>query len=129
MVLNGRKLNQTVGAQGERWAQRYLKKKGYKIMTTNYRSPFGEIDIVCRQGHKIVFVEVKARSSDDFGGGLAAVTSTKQKRITQTALHYLRKFGGPQDEPTFGVMAITLGKDGPEGEFCEHAFEAAWGYG
>jgi putative endonuclease len=74
---------------GEDIAVKYLKHNGYQIVERNYHSPYGEIDIICKQGEVLVCVEVKARKSLKFGEPLAAVTQRKQNRIVKTAYHYL----------------------------------------
>lgn len=74
-----------IGALGEDIAERYLKKRGYKILSRNYSCRGGEIDIICFRFGKLVFVEVKARSNDLFGRPLDAVDAEKIKRIKKAA--------------------------------------------
>ena len=69
----------------------YLQNKGYVVLARNYRIKTGEIDLVVKDGEYIVFVEVKFRSSLGYGYPREAVGSTKQKRIMNTAMHYLHK--------------------------------------
>jgi putative endonuclease len=71
---------QKLGEQGEAIAVGHLKKAGYKIIETNYRTKLGEIDIIAKDKDTIVFVEVKARSSVHFGSPKWAVTPKKQKK-------------------------------------------------
>src|SRR5687768_1220758 len=80
---------QSLGKVGEDLACAELTRRGYAIIDRRYRTRFGEIDIVARQGDMIVFVEVKARASLQFGDGAAAVTSGKQRRISQMAVDYM----------------------------------------
>ncbi|KTC94630.1 YraN family protein [Legionella erythra] len=77
-----------VGDKAELLACRYLKQQGLSLLTCNYRCRFGEIDLIMRDGCYLVFVEVRARQSSAFGGALASITASKQKRLIQTALHY-----------------------------------------
>ena len=70
----GRDDRQSLGKLGEDLACAELHRRGYEILERRYRTRFGEIDIVARDGDVTVFVEVKARDGDDFGGGAAAVT-------------------------------------------------------
>lgn len=78
-----------IGAEGERVAVRFLKKRGYKILQRNYRSKGGEIDIVCYDHGCIVFVEVKTRFSNVYGAPELAVNEAKRRQIIKTASHYI----------------------------------------
>ncbi|MCY4438223.1 MAG: YraN family protein [Chloroflexi bacterium] len=80
---------QTIGRWGEEEAARYLAVQGYTILTRNYRTPAGELDIVARDGDAIVFVEVKTRRTTSFGPPQAAVTAAKAAHIIAAAQHYL----------------------------------------
>lgn len=80
-----------VGNQGEHLAEQYLLKKGYKILTKNYRMRGGEIDIIARINNDIVFLEVKSRTGIEFGDPIAQIGLQQQKTIIQTANHYLIK--------------------------------------
>ncbi|MGD9279831.1 MAG: YraN family protein, partial [Desulfobacterales bacterium] len=83
-----RNWKQKFGEQGEALAARRLKKAGYKIIETNYRTRLGEIDIIAKDKDTIVFVEVKSRRSVYFGNPKQAVTLQKQKKISLVALYY-----------------------------------------
>lgn len=76
------------GTQGEDYAVKLLRAKGYKILTRNFRSKFGEIDIVAQEGDTLVFIEVKTRWSDKFGAPEEAVTSRKLFKIKKTAEYF-----------------------------------------
>ncbi len=82
-----------LGKKGERAVEKYLKKSGMKRIRRNYRTPFGEADLVAEDGEEIVFVEVKTRSSDWYGSGAEAVDKAKQKRYYKIAQYYLLKKG------------------------------------
>ncbi len=97
-----------VGKQGERLALKFLKKQGYKIITTNYRCPVGEIDIVASCASVLVFLEVKTRSSDKFGPPQLAVTTVKQKKLSQLALFYLSEHKISKQDCRFDVVAVRL---------------------
>jgi putative endonuclease len=79
------------GRQGEDLAVKYLGKNGYKILERNFRSKLGEIDIIAREKKDIVFIEVKTRSSADFGYPEESVGRQKQERIKNCASFYLQK--------------------------------------
>ena len=83
-----------VGKIGEDCAKNYLKKLGWKILDTNYHySRLAELDIVAKDGDTIVFVEVKTRSSKEFGGGIAAVNAHKRRNIIITSEIYMKETG------------------------------------
>lgn len=88
-VPPGKGGKKAIGAEGERIAVRFLKKRGYKILQRNYRSKGGEIDIVCYDHGCIVFVEVKTRFSNVYGAPELAVNETKRRQIIKTASHYI----------------------------------------
>jgi len=76
------------GEQAERQAEDYLKARGWTILERNFRTRFGEIDLVARDGDTVVFVEVRSRSSDSFGSPEETVTREKRRRIIRTAQAY-----------------------------------------
>src|SRR5437870_13920239 len=78
-----------LGAEGERVASRFLEARGYRILERNYRTRRGEIDLIAEDGRILVFVEVKVRLDDRFGGPAAAITRAKQARIARLAQQYL----------------------------------------
>lgn len=80
-----------IGDQGERIALGYLKKIGYKIIETNFRKPFGEIDIIAKDKNTLVFVEVKTRTTEKFGSPQEGITSWKKRRIIRAVQSYLLK--------------------------------------
>ena len=94
-----------IGAWGEETAQKYLKKKGYKIKERNYRSRFGEIDIIAEKGDMLAFVEVKLRKNADFGSACEYVTYAKQKKLRATAEIWLAE-NGAEKAPQFDVIEI-----------------------
>lgn len=80
----------SLGEYGEDFTCRFLKTKRYKIIERNYRSLWGEIDIIARDKEDLVFIEVKTRSSDRFGPPESSVTRTKQNRIRRIAEAYIK---------------------------------------
>lgn len=83
--------NLTTGNYGEDLACQYLKKQGYKILERNYRIRGGEIDIVAKKGDYLVFVEVKARYSHEYGLPSESITPWKIKSLKKTASFYVSK--------------------------------------
>ncbi len=76
------------GILGEKLAADFLKKRGYHVQETNYRCPEGEIDIIARHKDALVFIEVRTKTSRDFGSPEESVTSAKKKRLLAAALRY-----------------------------------------
>lgn len=81
------------GGEAERLAATYLEQQGLKLVASNYQCRFGEIDLIMRDGKMLVFVEVRLRSSDSFGGAAMSITQAKRQRLARTAEHYLQQHG------------------------------------
>jgi putative endonuclease len=114
------------GLRGEAIAAGYLRKKGYKLLESNYATRYGEIDIIADDKKCLVFVEVKFRASSAFGGPADAVDKKKQAKMIKSALSYVkaRKLSGR--DIRFDVLAL-----GPaEGaiELIKDAFSSGGGY-
>ncbi len=77
-----------LGKRGERLVEDYLKKQGCKILKRNYRTPFGEADLIVEDGEEIAFVEVKTRKSFSYGTPAEAVGKNKQQRYRKIAEFY-----------------------------------------
>lgn len=116
---------QQFGKESESVAATRLIKMGYTILERNFRTNRGEIDIIAKEGDTIVFVEVKARKSDRFGSPKAAVTFKKQKKMSVTALSYLKATKQTHVKARFDVVAISVSASGPESdiEIIRNAFE------
>lgn len=99
-----------LGRAGEIKAAEFLKKKGYKILATNYKTHLGEIDIIALDKSTTVFIEVKTRSSDAFGAPSEAVNVKKQEKYFRVATEYLRKEGKTEMESRFDVVEIENGQ-------------------
>jgi len=100
---------QTSGKLGEDAACAYLKKKRYQILERNYRKCFGEIDIVAKKENRIAFVEVKARSTSDYGMPCEAVTYSKQQKIIKTSGAYVAEHN-LDAEFAFDIIEVRLEK-------------------
>ncbi|HBT97510.1 MAG TPA: YraN family protein [Desulfobulbaceae bacterium] len=114
-----------LGRWGERLAADFLRERGHIIVQQNYRKKYGEIDIITKDGDTLVFVEVKTRTSQRYGGAAAAVTVKKQRQITKAALEYMS--GQPlQTAARFDVVCVTIDMAGRlQCSLIENAFEAA----
>jgi putative endonuclease len=98
----------TLGKHGEDLACRELRRRGYAVLARRYRTRWGEIDIVARDGDTLVFVEVKTRRMAGLGGPVAAVNLTKQRRLINMARSFLLGFPGPEPLCRFDVVGVTL---------------------
>ena len=102
--------NNLVGAWGEALAAKYMQKKRYKLITTNYRCRYGEIDLIMADKKHLVFVEVKLRKTARFAQAHEFVDEYKQNRIRTTASLYLSQ-NPTERQPRFDVIEIYA----PEG--------------
>lgn len=107
-----------IGAEGEDLAVKKLKKSGYRIIQKNYRTKFGEIDIVAEDKDCLVFVEVKRRSTGIFGVSFDAVGNRKKGHIIRTAQCYLKEFKCENRKTRFDVVGIDDGVV----KIVQHAF-------
>lgn len=87
-VKTDEKHNIKLGKKGEKIARKFLKRRGWKIVEKNFKTPFGEIDIIARKGDIYAFVEVKTRLSDIFGLPSEAVTNTRKLRYIRGANYF-----------------------------------------
>jgi putative endonuclease len=101
-------LNLQRGSLGEQAARRHLKKCGLKFLTNNYRSPRAEIDLVFRDANCLVFVEVKTRSSENWGRPAAAVNRDKRRQLSHAALDYLKLLKYPPIAIRFDIVEVLL---------------------
>ncbi len=97
-----------LGAEGERAAKAYLQAKGFRILHENYSTPLGEIDLIAQDGGVVVFVEVKTRTSGEFGPPQASVTRRKQHQIVKVAELFLQRNRLSGAACRFDVVAVTF---------------------
>lgn len=95
----------SAGARAEALAADHLRARGLAIVTRNFRTRFGEIDLIARDGAMVVFVEVRMRRSASFGGPLASITQAKRRRLALAARGYLAMLG---HEPPCRFDAIVM---------------------
>ena len=105
MTSGSRATSRRRGEEAEELAARFLAGQGLEILARNYRTRFGEVDLVARDGATLVFVEVRLRSWGAFGGAAGSVDGRKQRRIVAAARHYLARLG---TEPACRFDVITL---------------------
>jgi putative endonuclease len=109
-----------LGDRGERLAGRHLRRSGMRTIVRNYRTPQGEVDLICRDGDTVVFVEVKTRRR---GEPAEAVTPEKQRRITLAALHFLKRHRLLEHSGRFDVVTVVWPDAGTE-PVIEHIRDA-----
>ena len=117
---------QQFGMDSESIAVNYLKEHGYQIIKRNYRTKFGEIDIIAKDGDTIVFAEVKARKSRVYNPK-EAVTKSKKRKISMVALYYLKTTRQTNVRARFDVVAIDSGNGSRSVEILKNAFELTYG--
>ena len=105
-------------------ASKFLRRNGYKILSRNFHGRTGgEIDLVCRDGDTLVFVEVKTRTREDFGRPLDAVDREKRKRISRGGLAWLRLLGNPDILFRFDVVEVIIAEGAePRLHLVQNAF-------
>lgn len=112
------------GREGEALAVKFLKKKGYKVLEKNFRTRFGEIDIIAADHGTLVFVEVKARSGARFGSPMEAVGARKQSHLTLAANIYMEEHGIIDKSVRFDVVGILGNGTDTKIELIQNAFDA-----
>ena len=109
------------GAVAEAIAEAYLTRRGLHVLERNWRIRGGELDLICRDGATLVFVEVRLRSGNDYGGAAESITPAKRRRLILAARHYL---AGKAETPC-RFDAVLLGSlDETRLEWIRNAFSA-----
>jgi len=108
------------GEQAEALAADFLLGKGLRIAARNYRCRHGEIDLIAREGTTVVFVEVRSRASEAYGGAAASITAAKRGKLLKTARHYL---AGISPLPPCRFDAVLVTGDPPRIEWIRNAIE------
>lgn len=113
-----------LGRHGERIAAQHLRKAGYRILYRNFRArKGGEVDIVCRHGNTLVFVEVKTRTREDYGRPIDAVDHKKRNLIRRGAMQWLKWMEDPEVPLRFDVVEIVVRNGRPEVNIVQNAFQ------
>lgn len=108
------------GSDSEQLACTYLQEHGLTLVEQNFSSRYGEVDIIMRESDTLVFVEVRYRKNNHFGGAAASVTPAKQQKIIKTALSYQQRHA-PNDGIRFDIFAIE--GDSTKVEWLKNAFD------
>jgi len=112
------------GDAAEALAARYLEGRGLRVLARNFRCRGGELDLVCRHGDTLVFVEVRLRRRSDFGGAAASITGRKQARIILAARHFLARHPALARFACRFDCVVMADLDGASLEWLRDAFAA-----
>jgi putative endonuclease len=114
---------QRLGAEGERAAEKYLRRQRYTILQRNYRCRAGEVDLIALDGYVVVFIEVKTRTQPGFGTPLEAVDLRKQRQIQRAAQYYLAQNRLQDRDARFDVVGVWSEGGEVHCELVKNAFE------
>jgi putative endonuclease len=117
-----------LGLTGEQLALNFLKNNGYNIISTNYRTKLGQIDIVAKEKQMLCFVEVKTRRSRRFGRPSEAISAYKQRKISQVALVFLKQRRLLNYPARFDVISIFYSDPSPKIQLIKNAFNLDYQY-
>mgnify|MGYP001559559692 CR=1 FL=1 len=107
-----------IALKGERIAALYLRNKGFKILESNFRKGYGELDIIATDKDTLVFIEVKTRTSSKYGNPLEAITPWKLKSLVKTAQYY--KITHPKLPDRLRIDAVAVSLIGGQIKNIEH---------
>jgi putative endonuclease len=105
-----------IGTYGERVAAAYVRRHGYRVLTRNFKTERGEIDLVCRQGDVLAFVEVRTRAGDLFGRPSETIDARKEEALHSAARDYLRLLD--RDDLTHRFDAVEVRMKAGEVPVC-----------
>jgi putative endonuclease len=97
-----------IGNYGERVAAAFVRRQGYRILTRNYKTERGEIDLICRHGEILVFVEVRTRAGEEFGRPAESIDARKEEALWAAAQSYLRLLGRDDIIHRFDAVEVRM---------------------
>ncbi|MEX2181750.1 MAG: YraN family protein [Gemmatimonadaceae bacterium] len=115
--------NQRLGHLGERIAERWLTRQGWRILARRFRNGRRDIDLVAQRESTIAFVEVKARKGDDFGDPVEAVHHRKQRELTRSAHVWIDRHGRDGESYQFDVVGVLMAGERVLVKHVPNAFE------
>jgi putative endonuclease len=113
-----------LGREGEALAEGFLVAQGYEVLARNHATRRGEVDLVCREGEHVCFVEVRSRTGPAHGSPLETITPVKARRVVAAATDWAWRNGKLDAALRFDVVGVVLGPDGPAFELVRDAFDA-----
>jgi putative endonuclease len=117
-VMNKR----SMGSEGEQLAARFLQEKGYEIIERNYRFGRGEMDLIAKEGNDLVFIEVKARRSSEYGAPEESITVAKEAQLKRVADGYLSEHDIEDQNCRFDIVTITYEHGAPVINLIQNVF-------
>lgn len=102
---------QYIGLHGEKIAGKYLSSRGFIALERNFKTPFGEIDLITRKGRWLVFVEIKTRISETFGTPLESIDKLKQQHILKNCQYYINRYNLQNEPWRIDAIGIKLNKE------------------
>src|SRR4051812_23203696 len=114
---------QAFGELGERIAERWLRRAGWRVLQRRFRSGHRDIDLVVERDGTVAFVEVKARRGDRFGQPIEAVNWRKQKELTRSAKVWIDRHGRPLEAYRFDVIGVLVAEERVRIRHVENAFQ------
>lgn len=119
-----------LGKEGEALAVAFLKKHGYRILEKNFKTPLGEIDVIALDGDTVCFIEVKTRTNETYGSPFEAISRFKQRKLSQSALLYLKRKNLLHQKARFDIVAVARDEQGEyQASILRDAFELNSSYG
>jgi len=112
------------GSRAEEEAAAWLERQGFRVLARNHATRRGEVDLVCREGPVLCFVEVRARSRLDHGTPAETVTPAKARRVVAAARDWAQRHGALDEPIRFDVVSVELGEGGPSMSLFRSAFDA-----
>jgi putative endonuclease len=114
---------QEFGAVGERVAERWLRRRGWRVLQRRFRSGHRDIDLVAERDGLVAFVEVKARRGSDFGDPVEAVHWRKQRELVRSATVWIDRHGRPNETYRFDVIGVLVEGNSVRVKHIENAFQ------
>ena len=116
--------NQVLGRHGERIAELWLARKGWRVLQRRFRDGHRDIDLIAERDGTVAFIEVKARSGDGFGTPVGAVDWRKQREVARAARVWISRHGKPGETYRFDVIGVLVSPNGAGIHCVENAFSA-----
>lgn len=114
--------NQVLGIRGERIAERWLERKGWRVLQRRFRDGHRDLDLIAERQGTVAFVEVKARSGDAFGAPVEAVDWRKRRELVRSARMWISRHGQPGESYRFDVIGVLLAPERVLVRHVENAF-------
>ncbi len=117
------------GREAEAMAARWLEGQGFEVLARNHATRRGEVDLVCREGETVCFVEVRSRAAGGLADPVETITPLKARRVALAAADWAARHGALERPMRFDVVAVRLGPAGPAFELIRGAFDGSGGSG